>query len=594
MTSYLRDIGRIVDRRTLWWLLGTSMMVSLLEALSVSMVIPALTVVLTDRIPPIAINVLQSAGIVSAPAQKLTILLTLALVFLLRAAGLSAILFHQSRLVFTVQTRLSNLLYGVYLQSRFENTSKVSTSTITRSSTTELSNLTLGVLLPMALLCSELALVLGAAVVLVLMQPSTALWLIMITAALSVPVFMLNRQRLSRLGSSRHQMEEDRARLAQELTSGIREVKVYGMESQLLETVDATNATYARVMTRINFLQNFPRIYFEAAALFVLLCICGVQLYLGVSSNDILAFLMLSGFAAFRALPSVAKILSQLQALRFYRPSLTSFLSLLRELGTPAEAALHVAAPVYPGAPIETTAAMPTAHAVRVVARDASYSYDAASAPVFQHASFELRTGQIVGLVGPSGVGKSTLLDCIIGLRTLTLGSISIVDECTGAPTSAQVAYVPQTPVVFDGSVWRNLTLAQREPAACPAVDLPLANALDISGFGDLMKARGMDLSSRITECGRNLSGGQRQRLALTRALVRGGHLLVMDEATSALDNVSEQRIFETIRRGSRNYIVIVVTHRPELLQYCDQVIEMRPGGELDVAAPSVSLSPAA
>jgi ATP-binding cassette, subfamily B, bacterial PglK len=593
MTGYLRDIGSIVDRRTLMWLLGTSTLAAVLEALSVSMVIPALTVILTDRIPDIATSVLQSAGIVSPPTQKLAILLTLALVFLLRASGLSAILFHQSRLVFRVQTRLSKLLYGAYLQSRFEDMSKISTTTIARSSTTELSNLTLGVLLPMALLCSELALVLGAVVVLVLMQPSTALWLIVILTALSVPVFMLNRQRLSRLGSSRHQMEDDRARLAQEITGGIREVKVYGMESQLLEAVDVTNATYARVMTRINFLQNFPRIYFEAAGLFVLLCICGVQLHMGVASNDILAFLMLSGFAAFRALPSVAKILSQLQALRFYRSSLTSFLGLLRELGTSTEA-LHAAVPKYRGAPALCAAAVSTASAIRVVARDASYSYDAASTPVFHHASFELRTGQIVGLVGPSGVGKSTLLDCIIGLRALTSGSISIIAECTGAPTSAQVAYVPQAPVVFDGSVWRNLTLAQSEPAVRPAVDGPLASALDISGFGALMEARGLDLSSRITEYGRNLSGGQRQRLALTRALVRGGHLLVLDEATSALDNDSEQRIFEAIRRGSRNRIVIVVTHRPDLLRYCDQVIEMRPGGELDIAAPGACSSPVA
>jgi ABC-type multidrug transport system fused ATPase/permease subunit len=584
MINYLTDIIRIVDRRTLWALIVTSLIVSILEASSISAVIPALNIILTDRIPDSLIAFLQAVGVNAIATQKMAILFAIVVVFLLRALILSGILFFQSSLVFGAQTRLSNLLYGVYLQSRFEALSKVSTTEITKASTTDLANLTGGVLLPMAAMCSELALVVGAIFVLLLVQPTTALALIAITIILATPVLAMNNKRLSHLGRVRHQMEGDRTRFAQEMTGSIREVKVYKMESQLLSAIDDTNIAYSHVMTRINFLQNFPRIYFEAAGLSVLLAICGIQLYIGLSSTEILTFIMISGFSAFRALPSIAKILAQLQILRFYRPTLTSFLNLLDELGA-THGAVKVASSQCSDSHRNDSAA---AGAIRIVAHDASYTYSDGLPHVFQNVSFELRSGQIIGLVGQSGIGKSTLLDCIIGLRGLSGGSISILDDKERVSTKVKVAYVPQTPVIFEATVWRNLTLEQKDPIDKPIMDAKVMQALSISGFGEIMQARDLEMLSRITESGRNLSGGQRQRLALARALVRQGNLLVLDEATSAIDVASENKIYEEIFNGREERIVIIVTHRPQLLKYCDQVIEMLPGGKVSVNVKSV------
>jgi ATP-binding cassette, subfamily B, bacterial PglK len=583
MINYLKDIIRLVERRTLLALIFTSIIVSILEAASISAVIPALNVILTDRVPDYLTNLLQAIGIDAIATQKLVILFAIVAVFLLRALTLSAILFYQSSLVFGAQTRLSNLLYSTYLRSRFESLSKVSTTEITKASTTELANLTGGVLLPMAALCSELSLVVGAMFVLLLFQPTTAITLIAMTIAFALPVLVMNRKYLSNLGAVRLQMEGNRTRFAQEITDSIREVKIYEMEPQLLSSIAATNISYAHVMTRINFLQNFPRIYFEAAGLSVLLTLCGIQLYKGYSSTDILTFMMLSGFVAFRALPSIAKIVAQLQTLRFYRPTLNSFLELLAKLTSTQDALVlgtSVDGSTLPGNPA-------LSRAIRIVAQDASYAYSDGLPYVFKNVSFELCSGQIIGLVGQSGIGKSTLLDCIIGLRDLSEGSISAFEDEGLAAAKVQVAYVPQSPVIFEATVWRNLTLEQRDPVEMPVINTDVARALTTSGFNEVMTERELEMLSRITESGRNLSGGQRQRLALARALVRQGNLLVLDEATSALDMASEDKIYDQIRSVGRDRIVIIVTHRPQMLKYCDQVIEMLPGGKVSVTAKS-------
>lgn len=585
MMNFITDIMRIVDRRTLLALFATSLIISILEAASISAVIPALNVILTGHITDSLTILFQVAGIESIDVQKMAILFAIVFVFVLRALVLSWILFFQSSLVFRAQTRLSNLLFNTYLQSRFEALSKVSTAEITKASTTELANLTAGVLLPVAALCSELALVLGAMFVLLLVQPTTAITLIAITVILATPVLAMNSKRLSNLGRVRHQMEDDRTRFAQEITGSIREVKVYEMEPQLISAIDGTNTTYAHVMARINFMQNFPRIYFEAAGLSVLLTLCGIQLYKGYSSAEILTFLMLSGFAAFRALPSIAKILAQFQTLRFYRPTLTNFLKLLTELGVTHET-VKLASSEDGNSRLGNPSVL---SGIRIVAHNASYAYSNGLPFVFQNVSFEFRSGQIIGLVGQSGIGKSTLLDCIIGLRGLSGGAISIFEDEGLATTKVRVAYVPQTPVVFEATVWRNLTLEQKDPVDTPVIDENVVQALSTSGFGEVMKERELKMLSRITESGRNLSGGQRQRLALARALVRQGNLLVLDEATSALDVASEEKIYNEIRRGGRERIVIIVTHRPQLLKYCDQVIELLPGGRVNVMGKSAN-----
>ena len=555
---------------------------TVLEATSVSAVIPAIGLIVGGDVPGVVSRGLATVGIANHDLQKVVLLVVIAAVFLARGAFLSLIMFVQSRITFNAQKRLSSLLFARFLSARFERVTEVASSTLVRTSTTELANITHGVLLPISILASEVALVLGSLLVLFSLQPWAALGLMLSTTAVALPIVRLNRKRLGHLGQTRLDMEDNRVRLAQEMAAGIREVKVYQLEQQLQAAIDETNGVYARVLTRINFLQNFPRVYFETTGIALLLVICAYQLARGTSPTAILMFLTVAGLAAFRALPSVAKVLAQLQALRFYRPSLTAFLALMDELQ-----AEQRATPSSDEAPVSQAPA--SIRGIRVELSDAAYHHAPDSPDIFAGATLTLRSGEVVGLVGPSGVGKSTLLDCLIGLRELTDGQVCVRDEATGATVSPRVSYVPQNPVMMDATVWHNIVLSRDErPTETPP---RLAEALRISGFGSLMASRQLSLQSRVVEGGRNLSGGQRQRLALTRALNREADILVLDEATSALDKDAEQAIIEAVRAHQNAQLVIVVTHRAELLRYCDKVIQMEPGGRIEVLAPQPAVS---
>jgi len=582
MRAYLADVRKVVSRRTLTALLLMSLFITALEAASISAVIPAVGVILGDGLPPQVAAAMGRIGLESASTQVLALTFFVAVVFLLRGVLLSAATYLQSKLVFSTQQGLSSELFTQYMSARFESVTDVASSTLVRTSTTELANVTLGVLLPMAALASEAALIVGCLLVLLTVQPGAAVTLLVAALALSAPIFWLNRRRLSRLGQTRHDMEDDRVRLAQELVGGVREIKVYDLKAQLEDVIARTNASYSQVMTRINFLQNFPRIYFETLGVCALLVTCAIQLSLGRSSREVVMFLTVSAFAAFRALPSVAKLLAQLQALRFYRPSLTSYLDLMARLA-PTEA--------RPEAAVDDPQRQcdVPARQVRIIANGASYRHAEDGPWIFDNVNLDLGSGEIVGLTGPSGVGKSTLLDCLIGLRVVTCGDLRVLDAETGAPVRCRIAYVPQTPVMLDGTIGRNITLRPKGSTEPAASDELIVEALRISGLDVVMQGRGLSLNSRVVEGGRNLSGGQRQRLALARALYRQADILILDEATSALDAQAERRVFDSLRAAGSRQLVIMVTHRTELLSYCDATIDLQTGSTVRVTRRSQS-----
>ncbi|WP_406159656.1 thiol reductant ABC exporter subunit CydD [Streptomyces sp. NBC_01005] len=210
--------------------------------------------------------------------------------------------------------------------------------------------------------------------------------------------------------------------------------------------------------------------------------------------------------------------------------------------------------------------------------------------PSLSEASLVVDEGETVALVGPSGVGKSTLLDVVLGFTAPDEGRVRIggADLATLAPERwrERIAWVPQRPYLFAGTIAENVRLARPD-----ADDSAVTAALREAGAHDFVAELPDGARTLIGEDGAGLSAGQRQRLALARAFLADRPLLLLDEPTASLDGETEAGIVEAVRRLAVGRTVLLVVHRPALLSVADRVVTLEPGA---TARPAGADSPAA
>ncbi len=201
-------------------------------------------------------------------------------------------------------------------------------------------------------------------------------------------------------------------------------------------------------------------------------------------------------------------------------------------------------------------------------------SYDYGHGPVFKDLSFALEARSVTALVGPSGVGKSTIADLVMGLLAPTSGRILIDGVALEAGDLRQwrghISYVPQDSFLLSASVADNLRIAAPD-ASTERLRSALSQAQALSFVDGLPQG----LETLVGEGGIALSGGERQRISLARALLRDPELLILDEVTSALDGENARRITETIVGLKSRLTVLIITHDPEVARSADKTIEL-------------------
>ncbi len=196
---------------------------------------------------------------------------------------------------------------------------------------------------------------------------------------------------------------------------------------------------------------------------------------------------------------------------------------------------------------------------------------------VIENATFDIPANQITVLQGPSGAGKTTLIDLLIGLNTAQRGKILIGGkDITTIDIKAwrqSIGYVPQELVLFHDTVRENICLSNRDIST-----EAIKAALDQAGARDFIDALPAGMETDVGEMGGKLSGGQRQRIALARALVTNPRILILDEVTSALDPDTEAEIVNNIARLRGHYTIVAITHRPAWTKIADNLYTVANG----------------
>lgn len=216
-----------------------------------------------------------------------------------------------------------------------------------------------------------------------------------------------------------------------------------------------------------------------------------------------------------------------------------------------------------------------------ISAEEVSFTYPTASSPALEGISFDLDQGQMLGIIGGTGSGKSTLVQLLSHLYAVSQGKLALYHQAHSPKTLKEwrewVAVVPQKAELFRGTIRSNLLLGMEGKVT----DHDLWWALETAQAADFVREKEGQLDEPVEAFGRNFSGGQRQRLTIARALLKKAPFLILDDSTSALDYLTEARLLKSIKEELSDISLILVSQRTNSLKSADQILVLNKGHQV-------------
>ena len=561
----LLDAG---ERRAFFVLVGLTLVTGLVDMMGVASILPFLAVAAN----PASINdhaLLRAFYDWTGAADPTAFLQLLGVLVCLVVVGSLAIkagtLYLLTRFTRWRAQTLGVRLFGRYLAQPYEWFLNNHSAKLGKSILTEVDEVVNRAIQPAVRIMANGAAAFFLVLFLVALEPLGALVVASIFLLFFGAVFFFIRRRLSALGRDRVQANEERYRLAQEALTGIKEVKILGIERTYLSRFLDPSGRLARDQTTLMVYSELPRYALEAAA-FSAMLLFTIWL-LRTRAGDIAAVLPVLGayaFAGLRLFPTVQEIFKETSTLRYCKPALDE---------------LH-ASLAGPSPDLSQDPDGPAIHLRRQLAlREVTYTYPGADRPAIDEMTLTIEANTTVGFVGSTGAGKTTVFNIILGLMTPQEGALVVDDEPIGPHNAARwqrsIGYVPQFIFIVDDTIASNIALGLPSDEIDRAA---LERAARDAELHDFILSLPEGYETTVGENGVRLSGGQRQRIGIARALYRNPDVLVFDEATSALDNVTERAVMRSIGALSGRKTIFIIAHRLSTVRHCDTIFLLKEG----------------
>lgn len=488
--------------------------------------------------------------------------LVLGLFFLARAALRLATKYAQARVAYNAGARLSSQLVRGYLLLPYDFHLRKSSAELVRNSYQAVAALVGQIFLPLINMAAESILIVGMLVLMMLIAPWATVVAVSVIGAAATILLLIVQPRLKALGIVAHQSNRETLSILQQALYGIRDVKLLAKERWFAAKYDVARSEVARTSYLRDSLAELPRTMIEFSLIAFILIFFGATLAIGQAAPETLKVIGLFAYVGLRLQPSIQRLTTGMNSLKFAAAPLDDLHSDLDE--------------IYEAG--HSTEVEPITFEKAITLEGVSFRYEEARPDVLSGIDLTIYRGEQVGICGPTGGGKTTLVDIITGLLVPTSGRVVIDDVDLKDHTREWqriLGVVPQTLFLLDDTLRSNIALGE----SLESIDeTALEEAVDLAQIRELIESLPLGLETRIGERGIRLSGGQRQRIAVARALYRRPEVIFFDEGTSALDTTTEAALMSAIENLRETRTVILVAHRLSSVRNSDRLLFIESG----------------
>jgi ABC-type bacteriocin/lantibiotic exporter with double-glycine peptidase domain len=448
-------------------------------------------------------------------------------------------------------------VYSKYLNQSYAFFLKKDSSYFVSNLSTQIPDIIYNFIMPSILLFSEI-LILFFIIILLLVVDYKTILLTSIVGTVSFIFLRLVNNRIKKFGYLRILNEKRKTQNIQQSLLAIKETIIFDRQNYFLSKFNKFSIISTDLLSKYFFFLELPKILLEFIGFSFLILLILLFYNLGYSGKETIPVLAIFSICAYKILPSCNRIINSFQRIRFTGPAISSIYNEIKSIKFDyqiSEKFINI---------------LPFKKSISF--RNISFKYNDSNKVIFKKLNLLIKKGEIIGISGKSGSGKTTFINILLGLLEPNSGDI-LVDNVNIKNNlkgwQKNIGYVPQIIHLLNNSIKENITLGFFEKNT-----ISIRKAIELSKIQNFVKNLKNKERTNIGEDGVKISGGQRQRLGIARAIYRNPQVLILDEPTSSLDNVTEEDFIKTIFSMKRKKTIIIVSHKDSVLKKCDRIIK--------------------
>ena len=447
--------------------------------------------------------------------------------------------------------KISSRLFDHYLGQSYKFFVKSDTATLSKNVIQLSVSLAESIFIPALQILTRAIVLLFVSFLLITVSPIAFIGSVLLVGSIYLLIFRKIKFRLKKYGIERLESNDLLFKSTADCLNSIKDVKFYNIESYFSKNFSSSQEKFLDLTAKNIILSTLPRYIIEIFAFGSIFTLILVLQYQKDDFSNYLPTIALFVLAAYRLLPSIQQIFAFTSSIRFNLPALDLIYTDMNS----ADKQNFILKTANQNADINF--------------KNVNFSYDDSDFKL-DSINLEFKPKSYTAIIGKSGVGKTTIVDLLLGLYAPSSGSITISNRLIDSNGKPKIGYVSQNIAFINDSIKNNILFGLSESEYDES---KIMKVIDNAIINDVVEDSTDGIMTLIGEKGSKFSGGQLQRIGVARSLYRNPKVLIFDEATNALDIETEKKLFKSLRRNYPDMTVICITHRIATMQLCEKIL---------------------